>query len=66
MFWKIKEDLVFVCMFFLQVSQELRSFKEIALRKIFLTLSWRRPLSYRNQSIDLLRKKSAKNYTVIF
>ena len=25
-------------------------------RKFFLTLSWRRPLSYRNQSIDLLHK----------
>ena len=23
---------------------------------VYLTLSWRRPLSYRNQSIDLLRK----------
>ena len=27
-----------------------------AVIKINLTLSWRRPLSYRNQSIDLLRK----------
>ena len=27
-----------------------------ALKLLYLTLSWRRPLSYRNQSIDLLRK----------
>ena len=26
----------------------------------YLTLSWRRPLSYRNQSIDLLRKSMDK------
>ena len=26
------------------------------LKKVFLTLSWRRPLSYRNQSIDLQSK----------
>ena len=30
-------------------------FKQIEIT-LHLTLSWRRPLSYRNQSIDLIRK----------
>ena len=34
-------------------------------RNFFLTLSWRRPLSYRNQSIDLLRKKVLVNKKVL-
>ena len=30
---------------------------EIRARRVDLTLSWRRPISYRNQSIDLLRNQ---------
>ena len=44
--------------FFLSIKFDGHSFKSTIyfLTKIILTLSGRRPLSYRNQSIDLLRK----------
>ena len=39
------------------VTSPLENFKVFVFELFLLTLSWRRPLSYRNQLIDLLRKK---------
>ena len=44
---------LFICWVFVEYSKG-GKFADIA--KFYLTLSWRRPLSYRNQSIDLLCK----------
>ena len=48
--------LILIFQTFKLLNFKFQSFKLSNLSKYSLTLSWRRPLSYRYQSIDLLRK----------
>ena len=57
---KKNENLwIFICHVTYQTSRSYGQIKKIALQisyRMYLTLSWGRPLSYRNQFIDLLHK----------